>query len=203
MEPWGEFVDIKVNAPQLLERELKRAKRGTVCLSSVTDPYQPLEEKYKLTRACLEMLLQYQFPIDILTKSPLVVRDIDLLKKFEDIEVGLTITTDDESIRKMFEPRSPSITSRIEALKEIHKSGIPTYGFIAPMLPLNPIKVLDMLDGSIDRVMVDKMNYPSRVANLYRRNQLEDFLDRSYFRMNSDTLKVLCHKRGIPIDIIF
>ncbi len=202
-EPWGKFVDIKINAPQVLEREIRKAKRGTVCLSSVTDPYQPLEEKYGLTRACLEILLKYQFPTDILTKSPLIIRDIDLLKRFEDLEVGFTITTDDENIRKIFEPKSPSIPSRIQALKEIHRAEIKTYGFIAPMLPLNPEKILNMLAGGADRIMVDKMNYRYRVKNIYKKNGLEDFLDYGYFRTNSDSLKVLCHKKGIPIDIIF
>lgn len=202
-EPWGKFVDIKINAPQVLESEIRRAKRGTVCLSSVTDPYQPLEKKYRLTRACLEILLKYQFPIDILTKSPLIIRDIDLLKRFEDLEVGFTITTDDENIRKIFEPKSPSIASRIQALKEIHRNGIKTYGFIAPMLPLSPEKILNMLAGGVDRIMVDKMNYRYRVRSIYEKNRLEDFLDYGYFRMNSDALKVLCYKKGIPIDIIF
>lgn len=202
-ERWGEFVDVKINAPEILESELRRAKRGTVCLSSVTDPYQPLEEEYGLTRACLEILLRHQFPTDILTKSPLVMRDIDLLKRFEDIEVGFSITTDDENIRRVFEPKSPRISSRIEALKEIHRNGVKTYGFIAPMLPLSSEKILNMLTGAVDKIMVDKMNYSYRVRSIYKRNGLEDFLDHGYFRTNCDALKVLCRKRGIPIAVIF
>src|SRR3990172_5539619 len=98
-EPWGSFVDVKINAPEILQKQLKRAKRGRVLISSVTDAYQPIESKYKLTRQCLEILLQSQFPVDILTKSPLVLRDTDLIKKFKDIEVGITITTNEEKIR--------------------------------------------------------------------------------------------------------
>jgi len=79
-ETWGNFVDVKTNAPEVLQRQLKRAIRGKVIISSVTDAYQPIEAKYKLTRQCLEVLLQHQFPTDILTKSPLVLRDMDLIK---------------------------------------------------------------------------------------------------------------------------
>ncbi|MBM4136400.1 MAG: radical SAM protein, partial [Nitrospira sp.] len=108
-EPWGSFVDAKINAPEILRRQMKRAVNGTVIISSVTDAYQPVDGKYKLTRRCLEELLPYQFPVEILTKSPLVLRDMDIIKKFRDIEVGITITTDDERIRKIFEPNAPPV----------------------------------------------------------------------------------------------
>ena len=101
-EAWGSFVDVKINAPEILQRQLKRAKRGRILISSVTDAYQPIESKYKLTRQCLEILLQSQLPVDILTKSPLVLRDMDLIKKFKDIEVGITITTHEEKIICIF-----------------------------------------------------------------------------------------------------
>jgi DNA repair photolyase len=126
MEPWGEFVDVKVNAPEVLRCQLRRARRGSILIGTVTDPYQPAEKKYRITRGCLEALLECQFPINILTRSPLVVRDIDLFERFEDISVGISITTDREEIRKTFEPNAPSIQSRMEALKRVHKAG--TYG---------------------------------------------------------------------------
>jgi DNA repair photolyase len=88
-EPWGAFVDVKVNAPELLKKQLLRAKRGSVWISSVCDPYQPLEAKYRLTRRCLVELLEHQFPVFVQTKSKLVLRDLDLFKKFHDIEVVL------------------------------------------------------------------------------------------------------------------
>jgi len=82
-------------------------------ISSVTDPYQPVENQYKLTRQCLEVLLAYQFPVSILTKSSLVLRDLDLIKRFKEMEVGITITTDNDKIREIFEPNAPSIETRI------------------------------------------------------------------------------------------
>jgi DNA repair photolyase len=115
-EPWGKFLDIKENAASVLEKELKKAKKGLVLLSSVTDPYQPIEKKYELTREILKTLLKYQFPVSILTKSSLVLRDVDLFKKFHNIEVGITITTTIDSISKIFEPYSSRASERISTL---------------------------------------------------------------------------------------
>src|SRR4030042_2549141 len=137
-EPWGEFVDVKVNAPHVLRKQLKRARHGIVALSTVTDPYQPLEKNYKLTRECLEALLENEFSVNILTRSPLCLRDLDLFKRFKEIEVGFSITTDDKDMKKIFEPHSPSINSSIRGLKILHKEKVGTYAFIGPMLPLNP-----------------------------------------------------------------
>ena len=112
-EAWGSFVDVKINAPEILQRQMKNAPRGNIMISSVTDPYQPVEDQYKLTRQCLEVLLAYQFPVSILTKSSLVLRDLDLIKRFKEMEVGITITTDNDKIREIFEPNAPSIETRI------------------------------------------------------------------------------------------
>jgi len=109
LEPWGEFVDVKVNAPEVLRRQLRRARKGSILIGTVTDPYQPAEKHYRITRGCLEALLEYQFSVNILTRSSLLARDIDLFKRFYDISVGLSITTDREDIRRIFEPTSHSI----------------------------------------------------------------------------------------------
>ncbi len=134
-EPWGEFVDVKINAADLLRVEIKKKKRGRVWISGVCDPYQPLEAQYKLTRQCLEILAQHTWPVVIQTRSPLVLRDIDIIKDAQDFEVGFSVTTADDRIRKLFEPHAPPINDRIEALDELHKAGIRTYAMIAPMLP--------------------------------------------------------------------
>ena len=114
-EPWGDFVDVKVNAPDLLRKEITRKKPGRVWVSGVCDPYQPLESKYKLSRQCLEILKQHNWPVTVQTRSPLVLRDIDIFKEMNDLEVGLTITTADDKIRKLFEPHAPPIKARINS----------------------------------------------------------------------------------------
>ena len=160
-EKWGEFVDAKINAPEVLEKELARGpKKGVVLIGSVTDGYQPIEKKYKVTQAILEVLARYDFPISILTKSDLVTRDIDLLRRFTDCDVGLTITTLDSGVAKNFEPRSSPPQQRLKALEILHSSGIRTYGFIGPILPelTNLESIFVALRGKVDFIMAESLN---------------------------------------------
>ncbi|MCP2597124.1 radical SAM protein, partial [Candidatus Aminicenantes bacterium AC-335-G13] len=202
-ENWGNFIDVKINSPYLLKEELQKAKRWEVMLSSVTDPYQSIERKYALTRECLEILLKYQFPVSILTKSPLVLRDIDLLIRFENLEVGFTITTDDDEIKKIFEPFSPSIYERIKALEILHRRGIRTYAFIGPILPLNPENLVKKLRKIVDFVYIDRMNYPKKVINLYRKHGLESYLNEDYFYKMGHELKKFFNLEQVEVKILF
>ncbi len=174
---WGSFVDAKVNAPTLLEKEVRRKKGGTVMISSVTDPYQPVEKKYRLTRRCLEVLAPHRFSVSILTKSPLVLRDMDLFERFSDIEVGITITTDDDGMRKRFEPGAPPIQERINALKKLYAAGVSTYAFIGPILPMNPERLAKKIAPHVDSVLIDRMNYVPKTLQVYRSMKLTSWLD--------------------------
>jgi DNA repair photolyase len=176
-EPWGSFVDAKINAPEILQRQMKGAARGNVMISSVTDPYQPVENKYELTRRCLEVLLPYQFPLSILTKSSLVLRDLDLIEQFKEIEVGMTITTDSDKIREFFEPNAPSIETRIHALRELSKKGIKTYAFVGPLLPLHPETFAEKIAPYIHSALIDRMNYVSKTRKIYEARKLHQWLD--------------------------
>ena len=130
---WGSYVDVKVNAPQVLERELRGLGReAPVFLSSASDPYQPVEARYGLTRRCLRSLLSHRSPVSVLTRSPLVLRDLDLLERFESVEVGMSITT--VPVRR-FEPGVPPLRRRIETLKTLAGAGIPTWVSLAPVIP--------------------------------------------------------------------
>jgi DNA repair photolyase len=160
-ERWGEFVDVKVNAAEILPKELVRVRqRGTALLGSVTDAYQPVERKYKITRAVLTALLEVQFPVSILTKSDLVLRDLDLLKQFEDCTVGLTITTLDEEVRRRFEPRSTSVAKRLSALRVLHENGIAIYAFIGPILHhfTDLRAIFEAVQGIADTVWGEALN---------------------------------------------
>ncbi len=128
----GGYVDAKVNAPEVLERELRQVKKDEVFLSSASDPYQPVEARYRITRRCLEALLKRGFPVSILTRSPLVLRDLDLLARFDWIEVGMSITT--VPIRR-FEPGVPPLSRRIETLRRLHDAGLRTRVSLAPVVP--------------------------------------------------------------------
>ncbi len=194
-EPWGQFVDVKVNAPDLLRCEIKKKKTGKVWISGVCDPYQPLEVKYKLTRQCLEILAQNDWPVVIQTRSPLVLRDIDILKMGRDFEVGLSITTADDSIRKLFEPDAPPIAERVRALDELHQVGIRTYVMIAPMLPQGE-NLAEILMGKVDYVLFDRMNY-HHADWVYRKYGLEDKMTDDYFHQTEGILTSAFAKSGI------
>jgi DNA repair photolyase len=178
-EPWGEFVDVKINAPDLLRAEIKKKKKGRVWLSGVCDPYQPPEAHYRLTRQCLEILTENTWPVIIQTRSPLVLRDLDILRDARDVEVGLSVTTADDTIRKLFEPDAPPIPDRLRALEELHHAGIRTYAMIAPVLP-GAVGLAALLRGKIDYVLIDRMNY-HYADRVYRKYGMEDKLTNDYF----------------------
>ncbi|MCG6534121.1 MAG: radical SAM protein [Syntrophales bacterium LBB04] len=202
-EPWGEFVDVKINAAAVLRMQLQRAKRGTVWISSVCDPYQPLEAKYELTRRCLEELLEKQFPVNIQTKSKLVLRDLDLLKDFKEIEVGFTITTNDEKIARFFEPGAASVADRMKALEKLHSSGIRTFAFIGPLLPGNPEKLVADLAGLVDKVFIDRMNYVSQIKAFYRQLNLEWAIEDEFFQEYKGRLSSELKRRRIKFEAVF
>jgi len=129
---WGSFVDVKMNAPQVLNKELFKVDKNVVFLSSATDPYQSVEARYKITRKCLEILLSHGFPVLILTRSQLVLRDLDLLKRFEWIRVGFSISTVPS---RVYEPGVASLEKRIECLRKISDQGVPTWVSLAPVIP--------------------------------------------------------------------
>jgi len=178
-EPWGAFVDVKVNAPDLLRVEIPKKRRGRVWVSGVCDPYQPLEKKYRLTRQCLQILARHEWPVIIQTRSPLVLRDMDIIQPAREFEVGLSVTTADDRIRKIFEPDAPPIPDRIQALEDLHNAGIRTYAMVAPVLP-GAEGLAGLLNGKVDYVMVDRMNY-HYADRVYREYGLSAYLSDDYF----------------------
>jgi DNA repair photolyase len=202
-EPWGEFVDVKVNAPALLAKQIVKAKRGTIWFASVCDPYQPLEERYALTRCSLEVLVGRNFPVEIQTKSARVRRDLDVIRRIPNVEVGFTIATDDETIAGMFEPRASPIGERVEVLREFKAAGVSTFAFAGPLLPGNPERLAALLAGAVDRVLIDRMNYIPAVKAFYARHGLLDALTDSFFRTQSARLAKALRARGIRVETVF
>lgn len=131
--PWGSALDRKVGAPQVLSRELQTAPKGLVMLSSATDPYPPEEVRSRLTEGCLRALREARFPVSILTRSPLVLRDLPLLQGFPGVEVGFSFTSSRD--RPDLEPRVPPVASRLRAIRQLSRSGVPTFASVAPLLP--------------------------------------------------------------------
>lgn len=137
-EAWGTFVDVRVNNAKMLRLQMfnPKLKNQRIYLSSMTDPYQPLEKKYELTREILKILVIHDNPVSILTKSTLVLRDLDLIKRLKEKDINFTITTLDDDWRKISEPNSSSFEERLEAIKQIIKEGIDVNVMIGPYWPI-------------------------------------------------------------------
>lgn len=133
-EPWGEFVDVKVNAFEVLARQLRRAKPGEVFVSSACDGWQPIEAERGLSRRCCELLLQHGFQLNVLTKSALVLRDLDLFAGHS-ARIGVTVTTLDERLRTLWEPRASGVEERFRVIEEAHRTGLSTAIMFGPLLP--------------------------------------------------------------------
>ncbi|RLG81458.1 MAG: radical SAM protein [Thermoprotei archaeon] len=135
-ENWGMVVAVKENIVDLVKREARFTPKGVVGVSTITDPYQPVEAIYKLTRRSIEILLEHGFHVSLQTKSTLILRDLDLLLRHRDrVDVGFTITTLNTRISSFIEPSSPPPPARVEALKRIAEKGIETWIFYGPVIP--------------------------------------------------------------------
>lgn len=184
-EAWGDYVYVKTNAVDLCRAEVRKmkpeARQGTILLSSVTDPYQGAEAKYRLTRGILEVLCEEQYPglVSILTKSPLVTRDIDVLQKLSRCEVGMTITTTDDRISKWLELRAPLASKRLEALSALHDAGLDTYAFIGPLLPhfIELPELLDELFAQIRKTGVSSVYVEHINLKAYIRERLDPIIE--------------------------
>jgi DNA repair photolyase len=131
---------VKENAPELLKDELSRRnwKPQVLAMSGVTDCYQPAEKKRRLTRRCLEILLEFRNPVVIITKNYLVTRDIDILRelaRYRCVAVSVSLTTLDRRLSAVMEPRASSPTRRLAAISHLAKAGIPVGYLQAPMIP--------------------------------------------------------------------
>ena len=168
-QDWGNWVIIKENAAELLKKELERWYRKNphreprIYMSTVTDPYQPIESKVELTRRLLEVMVEYRTILVIQTRSPAIVRDIDLLQRLQALRINMSIPTGSEAIRKDFEPRSPSIKARLNAVRKIRANIDRNTGYIpklsitiTPLLPTFPEQELDFIKtlSFVDRIII-------------------------------------------------
>jgi DNA repair photolyase len=168
-QDWGKWVIIKENAAIVLEKELEAwyrknpNKPPSIYMSSVTDPYQPIESQYHLTRRLLEVMVDYRPTLVIQTRSPIITRDIDFLQRFQRLRINMSIPTGSESVRKDFEPRSPSIKARFNAVQKIKKNIDPLKGFVPKLsitiTPLLPTLTADEADFIARLKIADRVVY--------------------------------------------
>jgi DNA repair photolyase len=133
-ERWGEFVDVKVNAAEVLARQLRRLEPGEVFTCSACDGWQPVEREFRLTRECCRLLLKAGFRLSILTKSSIVLRDLDIFAG-RDVRLGVTITVPDESLARIWEPDASSVSDRVKILRRAKSAGLETVLMFGPLLP--------------------------------------------------------------------
>lgn len=146
VEEWGRWFMAKKNAVELAEKQSRKIGGQAVYMSSVTDPYQPVERSLMLTRGILEAMLDHQPRLTIQTRGPLLVRDIDVLKQFQSLRVNFSIPTDSERVRLQFEPKAPPLEKRWQALQELREAGIKIGICVTPTLPIESI------DGFASRI---------------------------------------------------
>ncbi len=174
--PWGEVCEVKSNIVQVLEKELRKGARGVYGIGTVTDPYQPLEEQHRLTRGCLEALRRSGAGVSVLTKSPLVLRDLDLFKGWAGAEVGVSVGCVDPDIARTIEPGAPAPAKRFDALRALSDSGVQVYLMAAPIVhglsdsdDLLRRLVADAGRAGVPRVMWDMYNpRPTTVARMQK-----------------------------------
>ncbi|MGD8189676.1 radical SAM protein [Brevibacillus ginsengisoli] len=139
-EPWGTWLDIKEHAANKLRKELQSAKKKgpvTIFMSSATDPYQPTEYREQITRSLVEVMAEERPDFLLVqTRSPLVLRDLDLFKRMKDcLRISITIETDREEIRQRFTPQAPPLAARMQALQALYQAGLDVQAAVSPILP--------------------------------------------------------------------
>ncbi len=213
-DKWGQFLDIKTFDFNKIKPKKYDGKK--ILLSSVTDPYLPLEKKYQNTRKILEKLVGTSAEISILTKSKLVVRDIDLFKKFERIRVGISINTLNDEFARVIERAASKPTERLDAVKKVSEAGIETYVFISPFFPeITDFKAiieeavdytdkfsfenLNFRPHNVPRIMKTvKEHYPNLILK-YKEIQK----DRAYWDILEDEIIKYCEMNKLNYEIHF
>lgn len=204
-EAWGEFLDVKQTRKRINIFKLKHKK---LMIGTVTDPYNEYEEKYRITRKVMEQLVCAETHISVVTKSKLVLRDIDLFKKMKDVEIVISLSILDESLRKKLELNSSSVAERLETLKILRENNIRTVVFVAPIIPeITDFKrIIETTKGLTDEYWFDKLN----LRNSFKTNMF-NFIEKEYpiyktiynkknsmyFDEISEQIEEYCNQNGI------
>lgn len=207
---WGEYVYVKTNSPIVLEKDIRRNKVGSVYISSLTDSYQRLEKKYELTRRILELLIKNNWPVIVQTKSSLILRDIELIKKSQDVTVGVTITSLEKEIVEKFEKLASSVDERIKILKETRENKIKNYLFLGPIIPFTEKEKIEEIVKTTkdftDEYYFDKLNIRG-----FSQDKIKEFLPdgktiedlEAYFKNVKKWVKEIIEKNKIKANILF
>ncbi|OIN94865.1 radical SAM protein [candidate division WWE3 bacterium CG06_land_8_20_14_3_00_42_16] len=222
-EEWGKFIDVRVNAPEILAKQIKSPKyqTGNIYLGTVTDPYQPLEGKYRITRKILEVLKDYPVRVSILTKSKLVLRDLDLLLQMKEADVSFTVNSLDDEWRKRTEPFASSVGERLEAAKSLIQKGIKVDVMLGPYWPYfteAEMLVQKFKETGVSHLFSESFNAIggnwNGVEKVLKRNYSELFLKMRniilnpqefdvFYKTAGENLCRVCQKYDLPVTTYF
>ncbi len=198
--PWGKWVDVKPGLPAVLARELAVRAPGVVRMSPiVTDPYQPIERRYRVTRGCLDAMAGTGFVPMVLTRSTSVLDDLDRLRAFPRALVGMSVPTDDDAVRAAFEPRTEPVGARLEALRALHGAGLRTFAVIQPMLPMDPAALVEALAPWVHAVRIAPMYEKGRSASIYREIGREEAATEAWELRTFEALREGFRARSVPV----
>jgi DNA repair photolyase len=199
---WGSYVDVRVNAAEVLEGELARlAPRPIKFCPILSDPYQAVEARYALTRACLVKIgaAAAVWPVLLLTRSKLVTRDAELLASLPAAWVGASIPTLDDETRRHFEPRAASIPERLEALATLRKAGARTFAVVQPLLPGSIEALADALAEAVSSVSIDVLRGEEQAAADFDDPRYSAARDDAWQRARAGELVAALAARGVPV----
>ena len=207
---WGASVVVKRNAASVLAKEIRKVPRGLVAISTATDPYQFVEGKYRITRHALEVLLRAQWPVSVLSRSPLMLRDLDLFRQFDDIEVGISVPTLNDRARALLEPWAPPIEARLRCLRQLADAGLTTFVSFAPAYPptggVTPERIADAFSEAgvtkmFTRTLDGRWGAREAIETAVRTNELQEELSRigdpEHMAAFIRALGQACQARGI------
>jgi len=219
-ERWGQFVRAKSNIAEVLTKEVKQRQKAMVGMSTVTDPYQPIEAKLELTRKCIEVLAKHDFPVSIQTKSSLVSRDADLIKPGR-FELGMTLTTMNRELANLLEPMASPPDARAQTIEEFSKSGVETWIFLGPIIPrINDDtegmkEIIKLAARTKSKIIYDRLNLKQWIMDrlgpkLELRNpglakQLPEILKEQgvSWKLTSQTIQMACKQFGVKCEPAF
>ncbi|MEO8601505.1 MAG: radical SAM protein [bacterium] len=199
--PWGHYLDVKVNAAEVLRRETQTVRRGIVRMSPiVTDPYQSAERHYRITRQCLEVLVETDIAPVVLTRAPRILDDLELLSRFRRALVGFSIPTDADEYRRIFEPGADPIDERVEALRALHAAGVGTFVVIQPMLPVNADRLVELVAPYVRAVRIDRLYFGEKMQRVYDQHGLGEFATEAYAEATMQRLTQGFQAHGVTVD---
>jgi len=200
--PWGSYLDIRDNLPEVLAEELRRLKPLPIKLCPiVSDPYQASEARERLTRRTLEVLAAAEavWPTLLLTRSTLILDDLELLQRHPRIAAGVSLPTVDDSVRRHFEPRAASVDERLDLLARLKRAGVRTHAVVQPILPGPIDKLADALARATDSVTIDVLRGEGEASGVFDAAEVEGCRTRGWQLERALELRAGLERRGVAI----